>query len=69
MALICVGAVETTPTRSTNGGLKPLLMEVGTANMAGVLTSAIMTFSGSCGTDDGGALGFAGDAIAPANEF
>ena len=66
MALICVGAVEITPTRSTNGGLKPLLMEVGTANMAGVLTSAIITFSGSCGTDAAAAGAFGGVAIAPA---
>ncbi len=64
MALIWVGAVDTTPTRSTKGGLKPLLMEVGTANMAGVLTSAIITFSGSCGTDPPG--GLAGDAMGPA---
>ena len=58
--------METTPTRSTKGGLKPLLMEVGTANMAGVLTSAIITFSGSCGTDPPG--GLVGEAMGPAHQ-
>ena len=49
MALIWVGREETTDTRSVKGGLKDLLMQVGTANMDGAPTMLSCTWSGRSG--------------------
>ena len=47
VALICIGMAAITPTRTIKGGVKPLLMQFGTAKDAGADVMAIMTRSGT----------------------